>query len=262
MQALITYTNHVHLQLFVTAVTLVMLHRSSRAFGQAPPVKTTGSKLWEGCIKFLVFSFAIPLSPPVDIDGHALSSTCPPFAFGPVYIPVPVGIPESYSQCWVGTPWPLQPNNEITESSFGSLSGPRVLITPMTALAQLTRLALPPFRYAIPESSWIIKNGNRGRDMQPMQEIICESCFLADFTVAGQDAIAMVGLMYSTYRGTRLKDRGLSGLHVAPTSRHFSCGCSCYQSKGYFASNWMYLIFLFAGGRKFSRQVSKTCQTI
>jgi hypothetical protein len=97
---------------------------------------------------------------------------------------------------WV--PWPFQPNNNITESSFGSLSGPRVLITPLSSLAQLTRLALPPFRYAIPESSWIINNGNRGRDMQPVQEITCESWSYTDFVAAGYDAFAMVRLLYST----------------------------------------------------------------
>ena len=95
---------------------------------------------------------------------------------------------------WV--PWPLQPHNEITESSFGSLSGPRVLITPISALAQLARLVLPPFRYVIREYSWVIKNGNRGRDMQLVQVIICESWSYADFAAAGQDAFAMVGLLY------------------------------------------------------------------
>ena len=59
-------------------------------------------------------------------------------------------------------------NNERTESSFSSLSGPRILITPMLPLAQLLRLALPPFRYVIPQASWIIKNGNRGRAIQPI----------------------------------------------------------------------------------------------
>jgi hypothetical protein len=71
-----------------------------------------------------------------------------------------------HSVGWV--PWFLQPKNDTTESSFSSLSGPRVLITPFSALAQLTRRALPPFRYVIRESSWMIKNGNRGRDMQPV----------------------------------------------------------------------------------------------
>ena len=66
-----------------------------------------------------------------------------------------------------GYPRPLR-NNERTESSFSSLSGPRVLVTPMSPLAQLLRLALPPFRYVIPQASWIIKNGNRGRAIQPM----------------------------------------------------------------------------------------------
>jgi hypothetical protein len=68
--------------------------------------------LYQACI--------LPLSPHVVIDSHALGSTCPPFAFGPVYTPVPVGIPESYSRCWVGT-WPLQPHNEITEFLWQSL---------------------------------------------------------------------------------------------------------------------------------------------
>ena len=129
-------------------------------------------------------------------DRHALGSTCSPFAFGSVHTSVPLGIPESYSQCWVGTSWPLQPDNEITESPFGSLSGPRVLITPMSALTQLARVVLPLFRYVIRENSWVIKNGNRGKDMQPVQEIICESWYRADFVAAGQDAIAMVGLIY------------------------------------------------------------------
>jgi hypothetical protein len=78
-----------------------------------------------------------------------------------------------HSVGWV--PWPLQPNNDITESTFSSLSGPRVLITPISALAQLTRVVLPPFRYVIRDNSWIIKNGKKGRDMQPVQEIISES---------------------------------------------------------------------------------------
>ena len=104
-------------------------------------------------------------------------------------------------------PSPLQRNNEITESSFGSLSGPRVLITPLSPLGQLIRLVLPPFRYIIPDRSWVIKNGNRGRDM-PGQEIICESLSYADFAAAGQDALAMVGLLYSVYGGARLNDRG------------------------------------------------------
>jgi hypothetical protein len=79
----------------------------------------------------------------------------------------------------------------------------------------------------------MIKNGSRGMDMQPMQEIICESWSHADFAVAGQDAFAMVGSLYWTpHRGTRLRDRGLPGLRVAPTSRHLPCRCSYYQSKG------------------------------
>ena len=57
------------------------------------------------------------------------------------------------------------------------------------------------------------------------------------------DRTALQWWVYCTpHRGTRL-DRGFSGLRVAPTSRHFSCGSSCYQSKRYFASNWIYLIF-------------------
>ena len=136
---------------------------------------------------------------------------------------------------WV--PWPLQPNNEITESPCGSLSGPRVLVTPSSALGQLIRLALPLFRYAIPDRSWIIKNGNRGEGMQPVQETICESWSYADFAAAGQDAFAMVGLLYSTCGGTRLEYRGLPGLRVASTSEHLPCGCSCYQSKGYSEPN-------------------------
>ena len=101
---------------------------------------------------------------------------------------------------WV--PWFLQPKNVTTESTFRSLSGPRVLITPMSALTQLTRVVLPPFRYVIRENSWVIKNGNRGRDMQPVQEIICESWSHADFVAAGQDAIAMVGLLYISREAT------------------------------------------------------------
>jgi hypothetical protein len=73
--------------------------------------------------------------------------------------------------------------------------------------------------------------------------MICGSWSYADFAIAGQDAFAIVGLLYSTCRGTRLKNRGLPGLHVAPTSRHFSCGCSCYQSKVFFASDCVNSIF-------------------
>ena len=41
-------------------------------------------------------------------DYHALRSTCPPFAFGPISTPVPIGIPEGYSRYWVGS-WDLKP---------------------------------------------------------------------------------------------------------------------------------------------------------
>ncbi|KAN0127112.1 cytochrome P450 [Lactarius tabidus] len=58
--------------------------------------------------------------------------------------------------------------------SIGHLSGPRVLISPSSALAQLIRRALPPpLRFVIRENSWIVKN------------------FYQDFATAGQDAIAM-----------------------------------------------------------------------
>jgi hypothetical protein len=148
-----TWPRHRSRRSFVTSVALVTMHQSCRALALALLAGGMGGS---------------DPSQPHTLSGHVLSSTCPPFAFGPIYSPVPVRIPESYSRCSVGTPWPLQPHNEITESSFGSLSGPRVLITPISALSQVTRLALPPFRYVIRHNSWIIKNGNRGRDMQPV----------------------------------------------------------------------------------------------
>ena len=53
-------------------------------------------------------SYNFPSQPPTPplcalIDGHAPSSTCTPFAFGYIYPPGCVGIPEGYQQCWVGT---------------------------------------------------------------------------------------------------------------------------------------------------------------
>jgi hypothetical protein len=96
-------------------------------------------------------------------------------------------------------PWFLQPKNIITESTFSGLSGPRVLITPMSTLTQLIRLVLPPFRYVVRENSWIIKNGNRGRDMQQCKRSNANYDWShVDFVAAGQDAIAMVSLLYST----------------------------------------------------------------
>jgi hypothetical protein len=65
-------------------------------------VCVTGSKLWEG-IKFTLRSPTLLGSSPVVTDSHVLSSTGPPFAFGPIYTPVPVRIPESYSGRQVGT---------------------------------------------------------------------------------------------------------------------------------------------------------------
>jgi len=58
----------------------------------------------------------------------------------------------------------------------GHLSGPRVLISPVSPLGQLIRHTLPPFRYVIRELSWMIKNGYE------------------DFAAAGQDAFAMVSV--------------------------------------------------------------------
>ena len=36
-------------------------------------------------------------------DSHALSFTCPPFAFGPISSPDLLGIPEGRPQRWVGS---------------------------------------------------------------------------------------------------------------------------------------------------------------
>jgi len=58
--------------------------------------------------------------------------------------------------------------------AVGHLSVPRVLISPVLGMTQLLRRALPPFRYLIRDSSWIIKNGYQ------------------EFAAAGQDAFAMV----------------------------------------------------------------------
>ena len=69
----------------------------------------------------------------------------------------------------VGYPSPYQRKNDITEGHCDSyLSGPRVLISPLSALAQLIRFALPPFRYVIRENSWPFKTGYKGRDMLPV----------------------------------------------------------------------------------------------
>ena len=38
-------------------------------------------------------------------DGHALSYTCPPFNFWHISSPDRPGIPEGYSQRWVGSPY-------------------------------------------------------------------------------------------------------------------------------------------------------------
>jgi hypothetical protein len=54
----------------------------------------------------------------------------------------------------------------------------------------------------------------------------------------------MVGLLYSTCGGTRLKERDLPDLRVAATSSHLPCGCSCYESKGYSDLNRIYLSFI------------------
>ena len=192
----------------------------------------------EGRIKFKSFSFAAPprlfLRPISQTIMH--SALLVLLSFLGLYILQSLLEFRRAIRSVGWAPSPLQRNNEITESSFGSLSGPRVLITPLSPLGQLIRLVLPPFRYIIPDRSWVIKNGNRGRDM-PGQEIICESLSYADFAAAGQDALAMVGLLYSVYGGARLNDRGLPGLRVAPTSEHLPCGCGCNQSKGHSASN-------------------------
>src|ERR1700677_888440 len=87
--------------------------------------------------------------------------------------------------------------------------------------------------------------------------------FYIDFAAAGRDAIAMVSSLHPICGGTRVKDDNLSGLRVSPTIRHLSCGRSGYQSKGYSAWSWTYLIFnWFAGGDKFSCQVSKSSRAI
>ena len=148
-----------------------------------------------GYIKFRLVSIAtpLPICPLSVIDSHALSSTCPPFAFWPIYTSVPVGILEGYPWCWVGTP--LQPKNNITESYFDRhLSGHRDLITPGSPVAQLIRRALPPFRYVIRENSWMLKNGYQGRYMPLVQEITSSSRPDADIVAAGQDAFATVSL--------------------------------------------------------------------
>jgi hypothetical protein len=137
------------------------------------------------------------VSPPTLTDSHGLSFTCPTCAFGRVSTPMPVGVSEGYPQCWV--PVPIQPKNDITESHFDShLSGPRVLIYPLSPLAQLIRRALPPFRYVIRDNSSLLKNGHQGRDIPPVYEIRYELWFRADFADAGQDAFAMVTSLYST----------------------------------------------------------------
>ncbi|SRR6266702_643639 len=53
-----------------------------------------------------IFHLNPPSNPPLRAltDSYALSSTCPPFAFGSISTPDPVGIPEGYPQRWVGTP--------------------------------------------------------------------------------------------------------------------------------------------------------------
>ena len=81
---------------------------------------------------------------------------------------MPGGVSEGYPQCWV--PEPIQSKNDIvTESRFDSyLPGPRVLIYPLSALAQLIRRALPPFRYVIRDNLWLFKNGHQGRDIPPV----------------------------------------------------------------------------------------------
>ena len=55
-------------------------------------------------IRFMLFSSTLPTPALLAlIDNHALSSTCPPFAFGCISNPHPLGIPEGYPQRWVGT---------------------------------------------------------------------------------------------------------------------------------------------------------------
>ena len=125
------------------------------------------------CINLRLYRpLAIPLATPLShrllslTNSHAHSSTCHACASGPASTPMPVGVLESYPQCWV--PESIQPKNDITESHFDShLSGPRVLINPLSAVAQLIRLALPPFRYVIRDNSWLLKNGHQGRDIPP-----------------------------------------------------------------------------------------------
>jgi hypothetical protein len=69
----------------------------------------------------------------------------------------------------IGYPSLYHRKNDITESHCDShLSGPRELINPSSALAQLIRLALPPFRFVIRENSWLFRNGYKGRGMPPV----------------------------------------------------------------------------------------------
>jgi hypothetical protein len=83
----------------------------------------------------------------------------------------------------------------------------------------------------------------------------------ADFTVAGKDAIAMVGLLYSTYRGTRLKDCCQVSMWY-PRADIFLADAAAIKVRYTLARTGCIQSFLFAGGGKFSRQVSQTCQTI
>ena len=48
----------------------------------------------------------------------------------------------------------------------------------------------------------MVRKGYQGRDMLLVQEIKCESWCHTDFAEAGQDAIAMVSLLYFICVGT------------------------------------------------------------
>ena len=58
-------------------------------------------------IEFLLLSFStLPSTPTLYAltSSDAYGSTCRPLAFVHIYPPSPIGSPEGYPQCWVGTP--------------------------------------------------------------------------------------------------------------------------------------------------------------
>lgn len=149
-------------------------------------------------IRFTLFSSNLP-TPALQalIDNHALSSPCPPFAFGRISNPHPLGIPEGYPQRWVGTLTVREATRDILVHGR-HLAGPRLLLDAKKFLIRVIEgAALPPIPYVNRGVPWMLRTKYQGTDMSRAAKCKkdIKSRSRLDFASAGADATAQITLL-------------------------------------------------------------------